>query len=87
MKYSESFNTREEANAEKNRLLGEYRSLHTDYINGEFVVTFVNGDDDPVNSEEAELQHEKFIRLKELNKKVQDRTITHIELVELIGSR
>lgn len=86
MKIVKTFNTREEASAEKKRLAVEekYVVIHTDYIDDKFVVTFVNGDDSPANSEESKQRQQKMIRLGELNKKLQDNSINFDELKELM---
>ena len=87
MKLIKTFNTREEVNAEKKKLAVEYRSLYTDYVDGKFVITFVNGTDDPANSEESKLQYTKFNRQKKLNKKLKDSSLNIEEINEYMRLR
>ncbi len=79
-----TFNNIEEANVEKKNRHGEWYSLHTDFIDEKIRVTFVNGTDDPANSEEQAQINLTFQRLKELSLKLQDNTITFEELKELM---
>ena len=79
------FDTLEQVQEESKKRIGVYRSLHTDFIDGRFKVTFVNGDDDPANSpKQIDVEQQ---RLEELKKKLQDDTITFDELKEYLRSR
>lgn len=75
-----SFDTIEKSKIEKKKRAGKWRPLHTDFVNDKYTVTFVNGTDDPDNSEQAIQGRIKFIAQKELRKKLYDNTINFEEL-------
>ena len=72
----------------KIRNIDGWRDLHTDFINNKesdgFHVTYVNGIDDPDNSTEAIQNRQDALRQKELREKLKNRTISQIELLELL---
>ena len=80
------FNTLEEAKIEMKKRMGVWRPLYTDFIDEKTRVTFVNGEDDPVNSPEQRELDTKFQRIGELNKKLIDDTVnfTFEEFKELL---
>ena len=77
------FNTRKEADIEKKTRHGIWYVKHTDFINEKIRVTFVNGDDDPNNSEKLQEYKLKLFRKKELLVKQKASTITFPEFIEL----
>lgn len=84
-----TFRTLDEAKAEKKRRAGTWRPLHTDFVNNQVRVTFVNGTDDPDKTPEVETkrQEEKTRqqRLRTLEQKID--TMTDTELREYIKLR
>lgn len=72
------------AKTAKMERLGESRAIHNDIIDGKIRVTFVNGDDDPNNSPEAQNRRIVFERKKELSTKLEDDSITFDELKEYL---
>lgn len=62
--------------------------LHEDFINNKesngYRVTYVNGLDDPNNSQKAIQERLDFQRLEGLREKVKRRTISQVELLELL---
>jgi len=79
-----TFNSLVEAKAEKKKRAGIWRPLHTDLIDNKWKVTFVNGDDDPSNSEKSLQNTVKLARKQELQIKLDDDTITFSELKEYL---
>jgi len=69
------------------RASNNWRALHTDFINNNerdgYHVTFVNGADNPQNT----LENQKVQRMKELEAKVQDDTISLRQIRELLRLR
>lgn len=69
-----------------------WRSLHTDFINNDksqgYRVTYVNEIDDPDKTPEVIAQREaqkiEQERIIELKQKIKDRTISQLELLELL---
>jgi len=77
------FNSLEDAKIEKKKMTKKnFRPLHTDFVDGKIKVTFVNGDDDPANSDEQKALDVKFQRISELDSKLQDDSLTFPELKE-----
>lgn len=68
-----------------------WRSLHTDFINNDesqgYRVTYVNGSDDPDNSPEADQRRLEVQRQKLLRKKLEDNTISFVELKEFLRDK
>jgi len=60
----------------KSRHTNGWRSLHTDFIDSNYRVTFVNGLDDPDKSDQAEINRSKSKLTKLLVKTIQNNTIT-----------
>ena len=70
---------------EKKKFANKYRPLHTNKNDDDkYVIIFVNGEDDPHNSEEVKQIQQKTEKLDELNKKLHDNSITFEELKELM---
>lgn len=77
---------------EKIRNENGWISLHTDFINNDelqgYRVTFVNGQDDPNNDPilvvKRREEEENILRTKELTVKLNDDTITNIEIREFL---
>jgi len=65
----------------KQRHLNQWRPLHTDFINKRFKVTYVNGSDNP---QQTESQKAEFILTELLLGKLQNDTITQSQLRTLI---
>ena len=64
----------------------KWKALHTDFVNNEWKITWVNGTDDPENSPEG-IQHAQDVaRLKMLQGKLKARTLSQPELLELLES-
>jgi len=88
----ETYNTLDEAKQAKlrsgTRHQTKWKSLHTDFINNKYRITWVNGTDDPENDpiEVAKRQQQKLdqIRQDELKEKLKNRTISQPELFELL---
>tara|TARA_R110000751_G_C13573120_1_gene458870 strand:+ start:377 stop:655 length:279 start_codon:yes stop_codon:yes gene_type:complete len=78
------FNSNEEAKIDKRKRRGVWRPLETITVDNKIKVTFVNGIDDPDNSDEYKQKQIKFKRKKTLNSKLQDDSITFNELKELM---
>jgi len=74
---TKTFPTRKVMKREKLKMnqLG-FRSLHTNFIDNKFEVVFVNGSDDPANSEEAEENKLRFKLEKLLIETIENDTIT-----------
>lgn len=71
------------ARTAKQQKLGEWRALHNDIMeDGRIRITFVNGDDDPNNSEEVENRRIIFARKQELTLKLKDDSMTFSEWKE-----
>lgn len=77
-----TFLTRQEVNIEKKKRLGEWCCIHTDFIDDKFVLTFVNGKDDPNNSIETQNIQAKFERQNILTRKLQDNSMTFEDMKE-----
>lgn len=64
------------------RHLNQWRSLHTDFIDNKFRVTYVNGLDDPDQPNESETARRELLNL--LLEKLKNNTITFEQLKMLI---
>ena len=89
---TEDYVTKKIMNREKSfRNSNRWRVLHTDFINNDesqgYHVTYVDGTDDPDNSAHSIQKRLDFQRLKELQSKLQDDTITDTELRELLRKK
>lgn len=84
MKEIKIFDTNEEARKEIKKRAGIWRSLNTDFVNGKIKVTFVNGNDDPDNSQESQKNRKKIERRKDLKSKLDDNSINFDELKEYL---
>jgi len=74
------FNRKSMDRDKKTRHKNNWRSLHTDIINNKFHVTYVNGSDDPDNSEESKERRLQFRLQKLLVKTIENDTITFNDL-------
>jgi len=82
---TEIYPTRKVMKREKaKRILNNWRSLHTDFINNKFHVTFVNGSDNPDNSDEAKDSRLKHKLTKLLVRTIENDTITFNDLKMLM---
>lgn len=72
----------EAADTVKKMRVGEWRSLHTDFVNGQVVITFVNGIDDPDNSQENQDKRTQNQRKQILKNKILNNTISFEEMKE-----
>ena len=84
MKEKITFGNLEEATIEKKNRKGVWRPLHTNFVGSNVVVVFVNGTDDPENSQESIDKKIKFQKRKELSAKLEDDSITFDELKEYL---
>ena len=76
------FDTMEQAKVVKQQKSGTWRALHNDFVDGKIRVTFVNGVDDPINSQETQDRKIFFNRTQELILKLQDDSMTFSEWKE-----
>lgn len=79
-----TFKNQQEADIEKKKRRGKWYSLHNNRINGKIIVIFVNGKDDPNNSNEQKELDKKSEKLQELLTKLKNNTITDDEKLELM---
>lgn len=84
MKEIITFSTMKELEVEIDKRQGTWRSLHIDKTSSGFAVTFVNGEDDPINSPESKIRQDKFQRYQELRGKLMDDSIKFNELKEYL---
>jgi len=81
----ETYPTRKVMKRQKQlKALVGFSSLHTDFIDNKFRVTFVNGSDDPANSDEARDDKLKFKLRQLLIRSIENDTITFTDLKMLM---
>lgn len=78
------FNSMQLAKAEKKRRAGIWRPLETIPVNDKIKVTFVNGNDDPDNSQKSKDKRIKFQQRKSLINKLNTSSLTLEELNEYL---